>query len=222
MNGQSLLNAFLKELGELNTVPVDMGELAHLKKSGMSFDLSALDAGALRISSISMKAMLGLMSMESVIVTSKEKDVPLFNIDLVRAASKRTVLAEFYDTMIEEPGPAVLEDAAKVRALFGGLPEYERGERWYDAMLLPCSLGKSAKKDVLSEEKTAEIASSYSALYRRWLESAPECVPEEKKEKTLAYVSRLLSEGGASTDQFKKLFGEKVTEKIFMTLFGLE
>ncbi len=222
MNGGTLIKAFFKELKEPETVPVDMGKLAHLQKSGMSFELSAFDAGALRVSTISMKAMLGLMSMESVIVTSREKDVPLFNLDLVRAASKRTFLAEFYDTMLEEPGSAVLEDAAKVRALYEALPEYVRGERWYDSMLLPCSLGKSAKKDLLSEEKMTEIASSYSALYMRWLESSPACSPEDKKEKTLAYVSRLLSEGGASTDQFRKLFGAEVTEKIFMTLFGLE
>ena len=215
-----LMNQILGKLkGDREAKPVRMGELATLKKNGMTFSLSACDIGDVRISNIDMSAMMGLMKMESVIVTASEHDVPLYNYDVVKAMGKRTALAEFYDTCLN--GAAKYAEAGmKVKESFAALGEYGRGERWYDAILLPCSLAKTGRE--LNDEKIGEIAESYTDLFLKMYESADQCDPQAKKEKTAGYVSRLLSEGGASTDQFKKLFGEETTQKVFRNLFGID
>ena len=56
----------------------DVGPYALLKKSGMTFRISAYEIGGLgSMSVIDMSAMLGLMQMESFILTAEEKDVPI-------------------------------------------------------------------------------------------------------------------------------------------------
>ena len=215
-----LLDQILGKIrGDREAKPVGMGELAVLKKKGMTFRLSAYDAGDVRISNIDMSAMMGLMKMESVIVTASEHDVPLYNYDVVKAMGKRTALAEFYDTCLNGAAQYA-EPGMKVKEAFAGLGEYGRGERWYDAILLPCSLAKTGRE--LNDEKIGEIADRYTDLFLEMYGSAEQCDPRAKKEKTAEYVGRLLSEGGASTDQFRKLFGEETTQKVFRKLFGID
>ncbi len=214
-----LMDSVLRKIrGEREAEKVDMGDLAVLKKSGMTFRLSAFDAGDVRVSNIDMSAMLGLMKMESVIVTASEHDVPLYNYDVVKAMGKKTVLAEFYDTCLNDAS-GFSEAGMKVKKAFSSLGEYGRGERWYDAILLPCSLAKTDR--ALNDEKIGEIAERYTDLFLEMYGTSEACSPEEKKKKTAEYVSRLLSEGGASTDQFKKLFGDETTQKVFRKLFGI-
>ena len=203
--------------------PVDPGQFSKMSKSGMTFNISAYDTadkngGSYRVSFIDMKAMLGLMKMETVIITSDDRDVPLFSFDVIKAMGKNTVLAEGYDTLVGDAPAELLEEGRKIKASYESLPDYAREARWYDAILLYFSLAKTGKE---VKDKVEGIVSDYTGLFRQWLAAAPEVSPEEKKAATGEYVSRLLSEGGASTDQFKKLFGEEKTDGLFRFLFNV-
>ena len=198
----------------------DPGHFSKMSKSGMTFSISAFDTakeecrGSYRVSFIDMKAMLGLMKMETVIITSDDRDVPLFSFDVINAMGKNTVLAEGYDTLVGNAPEGLLEKGRKIKSVYGSLPDYP----WYDAILFPFSLAKTGKE---VRDKVTGILTDYTGLFREWLAAAPEVSPEEKKSATGDYVSRLLSEGGASTDQFKKLFGEEKTDGLFRFLFNV-
>ena len=203
---------------------VDPGQFSRMSKSGMTFVISAFDTakeegkGSYRVSFIDMKAMLGLMKMETVIITSDDRDVPLFSFDVISAMEKNTVLAEGYDTMVGDAPEEFLEKGRKIKAVYDTLPDYAREARWYDAILYPFSLAKTGKE---VKDRITGIVSDYTGLFKEWLTAAPEVTPEEKKAATGDYVTRLLSEGGASTDQFKKLFGEEKTDGLFRFLFNV-
>ncbi len=97
--GTAILDA-LK--GRYTLEKLDIGTDARLSKSGMVFETESYavkDLGHLCV--LRMKAFLGLMKMETVVLAVKEKDLPLFNLDWVSAAGKETLIAELYDTQLQ-------------------------------------------------------------------------------------------------------------------------
>ncbi len=201
-------------------VSVDLADLRCLKKKGMIFTMSAWDIGDIRLSSINLNAMFGLMKMESAIVTSRDHDVPLFNADFVCVPKKKTLLVEMYDTCLGYDMKSWIEKGNAVKAEYDHFKDYPRQARWYDSQLLELSL---AKRDAsLDQSKIDEIVKKYFLFYKEWYQNSPECKRSEKIAKTAEYVNNLLKQGGSSTDQFRSLFGETITEKLFMTLFGIK
>ncbi len=191
----------------------DVGPYGVLKKSGMTFEISAYEVEGLgSMSVIDMSAMLGLMRMESFILTAENRDVPLFSGDFIKAAGKCTLLEEFYDNMIS---PLDEESAAayrQVKARYADLPPYETGPRWYDAIRYDFTLGAVDKS---LKDRKEEITAAYFAAWRGNVDRAPAVDPAEKKARTAAYVDGLFANGGPAVDQFKKLFGEETAREIF-------
>ncbi len=191
----------------------DVGKYHVLKKNGMKFIVSAYEIEGLgSMSVIDMSAMLGLMKMESFILTAEEKDVPLFSGDFIQAAGKCTLLEEFYDTMLAPLDEVSAEGYRRVKARYADLPRYETGPRWYDGIRYDFTLGAA---DRSLKARREEITADYFAAYRENLGRAPACEPAEKKAKTAAYVDGLFANGGPAVDQFKKLFGEAAAREIF-------
>ena len=204
----------LQELRRSYTVtPRDVGDCAVLRKSGMTFRISSYEVQGLGyMSVIDMSAMLGLMKMESFILTATERDVPLFSGDLIQAAGKCTLLMEFYDTML---APLDEESAAayrQVKARYAHLTPYKTEPRWYDDIRYDFTLGAADKR---VRQLNGEIAAAYFAAYRENVGRAAAADPAAKRAKTAAYVEGLFSGGGPAVDQFKKLFGEEKAREIF-------
>ena len=207
----------ISELSRAYTVKErDAGRYGVLKKSGMTFRISSYEIGGLgSMSVIDMKAMLGLMQMESVILTAEEKDLPLFSMDFIKAAGKCTLLEEFYDNMIAPLDDVSAVKYRQVKAKYAYLPKYETGSRWYDSIRYDFTLGATDKSlKTLKEEITAK----YLAAYLDNAGRAPSADPTEKKAKTAEYVDGLFANGGPAVDQFKKLFGEETAREIFEKL----
>ncbi|MBR3165947.1 MAG: hypothetical protein IKF16_07240 [Lachnospiraceae bacterium] len=204
----------LKAMQTLYTVRErDLGEDHILKKNGMTFTLSAYDIeGFGSMSVIEMSAMLGLMKMESFILTAEEKDLPLFNGDYIQAAGKCTLLEEFYDTMITPLDEESAERYRAVKARYDSFPAYKTEPRWYDDIRYDFTLGVTDKR--LKDRKKA-ITADYLKAYLANIRQAPACDPAVKKAKTKAYAEGLLTNGGPAVDQFRKLFGEEKTRRIF-------
>ena len=123
---------------------IDMGEYKTLNKKGMHFIFSCYELeGVGHISVFSMKAMLGLMKMESIVINPFQKDAPLFSYDLIDVMGNRTLLTENYNTQLEDISLAKL---VKVKEKYPMLQDGEAEHRWYDHLKMEGSLVKKGKK----------------------------------------------------------------------------
>ena len=203
--------------------PVDLGENARLRVGPMTFVLEQWKVeGVGNLSVMAGSALLGLMRMDTVILTPLDRDAPLFSYDRIRVPGADTMLMELYDTQVE--GTGCLEESLaaleELKDSLGDIGDYSQGARWYDAIRLPQSL---AKKGRGVSERLDAAALKAAGLYSALLGQAPRCGRGEKTEKTLDYVRGLLTHGGASTDLFVKKLGQSRTEYIFRhILFGVD
>ena len=194
-----------------------IGEFQKMKVNGMNFQIWAFHAEGLgHVSAMVASGFFGLMKMDTLIITPTEVDMPLFSYDRVHAMGNDTLIYELYDTLL---GEADLSGLEAVKGNAASLPDHDLGEHWYDSIKLDVSLAKKGKKN-----KTADFdrcALEYLQSFLEAAEDAPYCDPAEKKAKASVYVEGLLTNGGPSTDVFKKGLGREKTELLFRNiLFG--
>ena len=182
-----------------------------MKVSGMKFCIRRFYAEGLgAVSEMAASGFLGLMKMDTLIITPTEKDMPLFSYDRVHAMGNDTLIFELYDTLLGQTDLHALED---VKAAHAALPDHDLGKHWYDDIKLPQSLSKKGKKaqtpafDALTEE--------YLDAFLSCCQAAAPTETAKKREKGSVYVEGLLTHGGPSTDVFKKAIGEDKTAQLF-------
>ena len=191
-------------------VELDVGEYDTLKANGMRFCVKAYRADGLgHVSVMRAKGFFGLMKMDTLMIVPKEKDLPLYSYDRIYAMGNDTLIVELYDTLTETLDLSLLDE---IKSRFAYLSERDPGEHWYDHLKLPQSISKKGKK-----AETQNFDDYLSA-------SASDTSDEAKKrELSFRYVNGLLTQGGPSTDVFKKSLGEEKTEKLFKNvLFGVD
>ena len=196
--------------------PINAGDMATLKASGMKFSVEAYKAEGLgHVSVMRAKGFFGLMKMDTLIINPTEIDLPLYSYDRILAMGNDTLIVELYDTLI---GDYSEEGMISVKEKFASLPERDPGEHWYDSIKLPSSISKKGKKiSPELDEMTLEHFKAYLAS-----SSAPVVDSESKKDMAAVYVNGLLEKGGPSTDVFKKELGVEKTTKLFREiLFGI-
>ncbi|MCR5794564.1 MAG: hypothetical protein K6G61_04360 [Solobacterium sp.] len=208
-------DALLSKLKESFVVTEnDTGKDASLSAKGMHFTLRTYEVKDLgHLCLLDMKAMFGLMKMETAVLSAETIDMPLFNLDRISVMKKHTQLIEFYDTLLE---PQTAEAAAcfeRIRNADARLADYESGEHWYDSILLPYSYMKTSRGALNRFDMACR---SFMGEYIRQTETAPVCVREEKQKKTFAFAKGLLDAGGPAVDLFRKLFGEETTERLVL------
>ena len=206
---------------EFEVKQLNIGDDASLSKKGMKFNMRSFEVKDLgHLFLMDMKAMFGLMKMETAVIASETKDVPLFNIDSISAMGNKTQLVEFYDNQIDPLTEESAERYMKIKESGPELEPYVSGEHWYDPILYPFSYAKKKKGNT---EVFDEICRKYVAEYLEQLKTAPECDPEAKKVKTAAFAQGLLDHGGPAVDQFRKLFGEDATKRIVLGhMYGVQ
>lgn len=195
---------------------ITLGEFSRMKVNGMNFDIWAFHAEGLgHVSAMTASGFFGLMKMDTLIINPTERDMPLFSYDRVCAMGNDTLICELYDTMLEK---ADLSRVEAVKARYAALPDHDLGKHWYDSIKLSASLSKKGKKGNASFDT---CAMEYLEAFLESAEAAPYCDPAGKKEMASVYVEGLLSNGGPSTDVFKKGIGSEKTEFLFRHfLFG--
>lgn len=187
----------------------DLKEYSHIKKNGMDFEIHAYSFEGLgNLSTVSMKAMFGLMKMQTVVFTPLQKDAPLYSYDKISAFGNTTLISELYDTNLKKFDGSKLE-GVKERAI--DLPDHDLGKHWYDGMKI-ASISKRAKKQA---EKFEALEREYFNTYLELLENSEPCNEDDKREKTAIYVDGLFKNGGPSTDQFKKMIGNEKAYELF-------
>ncbi len=203
--------------GRFHLNAADVMEFRKMKVSGMNFQIWAFEAEGLgHVSAMTASGFLGLMKMDTLIITPTEKDVPLFSYDRVNAMGNDTLIFELYDTLLGETDLSAL-DAVKEK--YRHLPAHDLGKHWYDSIKLPQSLSNKGKKTHSAAFNACTM--EYLEAYLNATEAAPACEAAPKLEKASVYVEGLLTNGGPSTDVFKKGIGDEKTGKLFRNvLFG--
>ena len=196
------------------------GEFANIKAKGMKFQIKQYEAKGLgNVAVMEAKGFFGLMQMDTLIINPLKKDLPLFSYDRVMAMGNDTLIIELYDTFVKKQD---FSDLNTWKEENKNLPDHDLGKHWYDSIKLAESVSKKGKK---------EHSKSFDQFTKIYFEkfinnkAADEEVTDvaAKKAKASVYVEGLLSNGGPSTDVFKKEFGEAKTGKLFRkVLFGTE
>ena len=213
-----MIDKFLTAIGKkFPLAEQDAGDFKQLKANGMKFTIRAYRAEGLGwVSVMTASGFFGLMKMDTLIINPTEADMPLLSYDRVHAMGNDTLIYELYDTMVGETDLASL-DKAKGRTNL--LPDHDLGKHWYDDIKLPQSISKKCKK--IQTPAFNDAAYQYMVAFLAAAKHAPNCDPEAKREKASVYVEGLLSNGGPSTDVFKKSLGEEKTAQLFRhILFG--
>ena len=216
MGNRRELGDIVKSLLEKSytVVPEDIGTDARLSKSGMVFDTRSYTVeGVGHLCILNMKAMLGLMKMETVVLSAFEKDVPLVNFDWVSAFGKETQLNEFYDTQISPYPQKKLDEFMKIKDGDRDIADYVSAAAWYDGILYPCSYRKTGKG---LTKRFSSAAERYTEVFADQLNSAAACDPEAKKEKVREFAETLVEKGGPAVNQVTKLFGKETAERLVL------
>ena len=193
---------------------IEVGDMKQLKANGMSFSVQAYKAEGLgHVSVMRAKGFFGLMKMDTLIINPYEIDLPLYSYDRIYAAGNDTLIVELYDTLTSDYPEQTLE------AVKEEYPGFERnpGEHWYDNIKLACSISKKGKK-----AQTKQFDALTLKHFAMYLAGNNEVSDRAKKqEKASVYVEGLLTQGGPSTDVFKKALGDEKTQTLFRKyLFG--
>ena len=201
----------LEEFGRFGKIEQrDMGEFAVIRRSGMRFESASYRLeGVGYFSTIQTKAMLGLMQMESLVLTPLEVDMPLLSYDVMKLPGKDLVLLDIFDTQlapVDRSAPGMFAGMGDVKARYAHLPDRETPPGCSAEMSLPQSIGKKGRKIL---KKSGTMATEWLEAYMALLEKAEKCDREEKRKAVRRYTDRLFTEGGVAVDQFKKMLGEE-------------
>ncbi len=214
-----MLNYMLEQFQkEYKVVQRDLKEFSQIDQKGMHFTIRAYEienAGNLCI--MDMKAMLGLMKMQTVVFTPLYLDAPMYSDDVISVMGTDTLILELYNTLIHEWDESKLEEAKKKGA---DLPDHDPGVHWYDSLRLQSSVFKKGKKIRKSLEEFIRL---YTDVYMARLKESDPCEEKDKREKTAQYVEGLIENGGPAVDQFIKMLGkEKTCEFLRKVMFASE
>lgn len=210
------LLTMIKSKATVTQVPAE--DIASMKVGPMKFQIACYDLeGIGRMSVMEGKAMLGLMKMDTVMITPAKKDAPILSYDRILAMGNDTLIIELYDTCIKaDEHPELL----RIKELYAYLPDRDPGRHWYDNIKLAVSISKKGKKIT---EPMDSLTMEYMTEYMDEVLAGRDVDPAIKQEKNKAYVNGLLDQGGPSTDQFVKTIGKEATTDLFTRyLFGTQ
>ena len=196
----------------------EIGEFAKINQNGMHFKIRVFDVEKVgNLSIVEMSAMLGLMKMETIVLTPLELDMPLLSYDGIKAMGNDTLLLELYDTQIQ---PYDCSEFAAIKAKYVDLPDRKTEPRWYDPLHMPWTLSKKGRKISASLE---ELEKEFFTAYIRSIPDARPCDREQKQARVYDYVDKLVKQGGPAIDQFKKMIGPEKAALLFKRyIFGAE
>lgn len=216
------VDSVLTELQKNYTItPRDVGEYKEMKLYGiMKFYVKQYDIEGLGNLSI-MRTNMGIMQMVTVVITPKDKNMPLLSADYMYILSNRKAYLEFYDVVKEKDEQYIqlLNALSTVQSNYDSLENIETSPAWYEHLLTVTSY-KGGSFD--ADKELEGILTDSLNVYLEHSKQFPMLTAEEKKEKleiTMEYTDGLIEKGGISTDVFKKELGEEETKKFFDNVF---
>lgn len=216
------IDSVMAELNQHFTVtPVDAGEYEEIKIYGiMKFHAEQYDIEELGNLSI-MRVNMGFMQMATVVITPRDKNMPLLSADYMYILGNRKSYLEFYDVVKEKDAQynQLLGALSKVQDNYNHLEDIVPSEAWYEHLLTVTAYkGGKANADADMEKMLTDSI----RVYGEHAVALPLLSAEEKAEKiaiTMEYTDGLIEKGGISTDVFKKELGEETTKDFFDKVF---
>ncbi len=216
------IQAVLEELEKTHTVTqISPGEYEEMKMYGiMKFKVEQYDVEGLGNLSV-MRVNVGVMQMATIVITPKDKNVPLLSADYMYILSNRKSYLEFYDVVQEkdETYMQLIDKLSGVIERYSHLEDFEASEAWYEHLLsVDAYKAGTPKQDIEVEQMLRESV----RVYLEHAKALPELDEEQKTEKrniTLAYTDGLIEKGGISTDVFKAELGPEITKDFFDQVF---
>jgi len=216
------VDSVLAELKAHYTVtPKDVGAYEKLKLFGlMKFNVEQYEIEGIGNLSV-MRVNMGVMQMATVVITPRDKNLPLISADYMYILSNRKSYLEFYDVVKEkdEQYNRLLNSISEVHSKYGHLEDVKTSEAWYQH-LLTVTAYKAGKSDADADLEKLLVESL--GVYLEQSKQFPMLSEEEKNEKlsiTMEYTDGLIQKGGISTDVFKKALGDEETKKFFDNVF---
>ena len=130
----------------MNAYPLterDPGEFSKIKYGPMRFTIRRFTGEGLgNVSSMEVKGLMGLFTMEMLVINPIERDLPLLSFDYMTVFTKKTLLVELYDTFIGTG--CDLNALMSIKQKLCHLPDHDLGKHWYDDMKLSPSFANRA------------------------------------------------------------------------------
>lgn len=206
-NSIELMLNILKEKYEVQQL--DVKDFKNLKVGPMKLKVSQYYIkGIGNLSIMTGKAMMGLMKMDTLILSAFEVDAPIFSYDRIHAMGNDTLIYDLYDSYVEKSDISPLQ---KVIDKYQDIPNKDPGVHWYDDIRLPEAILKKDKGNA----KVQELAMEYFEEFINLLPTFKVCDPVIKKPLVDKYTQGLLDNGGASTDMFIEKLGKEKTTQLF-------
>ena len=137
---------------------------------------------------------LSRMTMETVVISPVERDLPLFNIDRVSAFGKDTLLIEIYDTQIEPLDADIQATFSDLLERDSAVSDVENKPHWYDEIRYPFSYGKAGKGLSQQFERAQK---DYLGTFIKALKNAP-------------------TNDGPAVNTMRSLFGEETMKRVVL------
>jgi len=218
----SSIDAVLEELNKSYTVKqISPEEYEEMKMYGiMKFKVEQYAIEELGNLSV-MRVNVGVMQMATIVITPKDKNVPLMSADYMYILSNRKSYLEFYDVVQNKDATymQLVEKLSGVIDNYKHIEDFEASEAWYEHLLSVDAYKAGKPKD---DADSVQMLRESVRVYIDHAKALPELNEEEKNEKkniTLAYTDGLIEKGGISTDVFKKELGPEVTKDFFDRVF---
>lgn len=199
----------------------DPGEYRELKLWGLiKFKVKQYEIEELGNLSI-MRVNMGVMQMATVVITPRDKNMPLLSADYMYILNNRKNYLEYYDLVATKD--KAYEDLLAALSLVQGdyehLQNIEVSQAWYEDLLTV----KTYKGGTSSSDEEMEgLLTDSIAVYLDHAKGLPflsEVEREEKLNITKEYTNGLIEKGGISTDVFKEQLGDEVTADFFDKVF---
>ncbi len=216
------VDAVLSEIRKTHTMtPIDCGEYKNLKLYGiLKFKVEQYDIEEVGNLSI-MRVNMGVMQMATVVITPKDKNLPLFSADYMYILSNRKAYIEFYDVVKEKDEVYVelLTNLSNIQENYKDLEDFAVEPAWYESLLSVKSYKSGTKEqDEILKNNLVDNMNVYLE-HAKELPVLSEADQQEKLAITLDYTNGLVDRGGVSTDVFKSALGVEETKKFFAQVF---
>jgi len=216
------IDAVLEELNKSYTVTqISPEEYEEMKMYGiMKFKVEQYAIEGLGNLSV-MRVNMGVMQMATIVITPKDKNVPLMSADYMYILSNRKSYLEFYDVVAvkDDTYNQLLTTLSKVQDNYTHLEDIDTSEAWYQHLLTVTSYkGGSFDEDSDLEHMLDDSLKAYLD-HAKQLPLLTDTERADKMSITVEYTDGLIEKGGISTDVFKDELGDEETKKFFDTVF---
>ena len=216
------VDAVLAEINkEYKVTALDVGEYQAMKIMGPAkFHVEQYWIEKLGNLSV-MRVNMGIMQMATVVITPRDKNMPLLSADYMYILGNRKSYMEFYDVVEEkdEPYQNLLGNLGEAVKKYEHLDNLSVNPAWYANLLTVTAYkGGKTKDDSELENMLLDCLSVYLEQAKQLPLLSDEAIIR-KKQITVEYTDGLIEKGGISTDVFKKKLGNEETKRFFDRVF---